>query len=263
MSRRSPLTNMMVRAAEEAAKLLRRDFGDIGHLQVSKKGPADFVSKADTAAEAVIRRILDQAKPEAGFWGEESGASGDQSTSRWIVDPLDGTTNFLHGMPHWGISLALEDQGQISHALVYDVLRDELFWAEQGVGAFLGGKRLKVTGRESLAQALLVAGLPHLGRPVHPRAWDQVRRLSALSAGVRRSGSAALDLAYVAAGRFDAYWEASLNPWDVAAGLLLCREAGAVVCDYAGQPIRHSGHEVVAAAPLLADQVIAQLKDPQ
>ena len=136
MSRRSPLINMMVRAAEEAAKSLRRDFGDIAHLQVSKKGPADFVSKADTRAEAIIQRVLEQAKPEAGFWGEESGASGDQA-SRWIVDPLDGTTNFLHGLPHWAISIALEDQGILTHALVYDVLRDEMFWAERGDGAYV------------------------------------------------------------------------------------------------------------------------------
>ena len=259
MSRRSPLTNMMVRAAEEAAKLLRRDFGDIGHLQVSKKGPADFVSRADTAAESLIQRVLNQAKPEAGFWGEESGASGDQTSCRWIVDPLDGTTNFLHGMPHWAISIAMEEKGVITHGLVYDVLRDELFWAERGVGAYLGGKRLKVTGRDQLAYALLVTGIPHWGREVHPRSWDQLRRLSEKSSGVRRSGSAALDLAYVAAGRFDGYWEANLKPWDVAAGLLLCQEAGATLCDYRGKQIRHSGQEILAVSPLLADQVIANL----
>lgn len=259
MSRRSPLMNMMVRAAEEAAKSLRRDFGDIAHLQVSKKGPADFVSKADLRAENVLKTVLEQAKPEAGFWGEESGLSGDQS-SRWIVDPLDGTTNFLHGMPHWAISIALEEGGQLTHGLIYDVLRDEAFWAARGVGAYLGGKRLKVTGRDNLAHALMVTGLPHLGRDVHPKAWQHLQTLSEKSSGVRRSGSAALDLAYVAAGRYDAYWEADLKPWDVAAGLLLCEEAGAAISDYSGNPIRHSGQEVLVAAPLLADQLIDILK---
>lgn len=259
MSRQSPLMNMMVRAAEDAAKSLRRDFGDIAHLQVSKKGPADFVSKADMRAESIIQSTLEFAKPEAGFWGEETGPSGDQ-TLRWIVDPLDGTTNFLHGQPHWAISIAFEEGGKLTHGLIYDVLRDEMFWAERGVGAYLGGKRLKVTGRDQMNHALLVAGFPHLGRDIHPRAWDQIRAASKASSGVRRSGSAALDLAYVAAGRFDAYWEADLKPWDVAAGLLICEEAGAAISDYEGKPIRHSGREVVAAAPLLADSLLAILK---
>ena len=251
--------NMMVRAAEEAAKGLRRDFGDVAHLQVSKKGPADFVSKADLAAERTLQRVLEQADPEAGFWCEESGASGPQKTKRWIVDPLDGTTNFLHGHPGWAVSIAFEEAGVLTHGLVYDVMRDEIFWAERGVGAYNGGKRLKVSGRDALAYALLVAGFPHLGRAIHPKAWQQIQSLSEASSGVRRSGSAALDLAYVAAGRFDGYFEADLKPWDVAAGLLLCAEAGAYVSDYAGQPIRHSGREVLVAPPLLADQILAHL----
>ena len=257
-TRRSPLTNMMVRAAEEAAKSLRRDFGDIAHLQVSKKGPADFVSKADMRAEAILQRVLEQAKPEAGFWGEESGASGDQAC-RWIVDPLDGTTNFLHGLPHWAISIALEEGRVLTHGLIYDVLRDEMFWAERGVGAYLGGKRLKVAGRDSLAQALIGTGLPFMGHEVHPKVMDQVARLSACTSGLRRNGAAALDLAYVAAGRLDAFFEADLKPWDVAAGLLLCEEAGAAISDYRGKPIRHSGREVLVAAPLIADELIAHL----
>ena len=258
MSRRSPLMNMMVRAAEEAAKSLRRDFGDIIHLQVSKKGPADFVSKADTRAEALIRRVLEQAKPEAGFWGEESGPSGDGAI-RWLVDPLDGTTNFLHSHPSWAISIALEENGVLTHGLVYDVLRDEMFWAERGVGAYLGGKRLKVSGRETLATALLVAGFPHLGREVHPKVWHHIQTLSSHTSGVRRSGSAALDLAYVSAGRYDAYFEANLNPWDVSAGLLICAEAGAAVSDYSGRSIRHSGQEILVAAPLIADKLLSVL----
>lgn len=259
MSRQSPLMNMMVRAAEDGAKSLRRDFGDIAHLQVSQKGPADFVSKADTRAESMIKAALESVKPKAGFWGEEAGASGDQAL-RWIVDPLDGTTNYLHGHPNWTISIALEDGGKLTHGLIYDVLRDEMFWAERGIGAYLGGKRLKVTGRDQMNHALLVAGFPHLGREVHPRAWDQIQAVSKVSSGVRRSGSAALDLAYVAAGRFDAYWEADLKPWDVSAGLLICEEAGASLTDYEGKPIRHSGREVVACAPLLADKLLAILK---
>ena len=250
--------NMMVRAAEDTGKDLRRDFGDIIHLQVSKKGPADFVSKADIRAERTIKTILEQADPDAGFWGEEGGASGDQ-TRRWIVDPLDGTTNFLHGHPTWAISIALEEDGVLTHGLVYDVIRDEMFWAERGVGAYNGGKRLKVSGRDTMPHALLVAGFPHLGRAVHPRAWQQIQSLSEVSSGVRRSGSAALDLAYVAAGRFDGYFEADLKPWDVAAGLLLCEEAGAHISDYTGKPIRHSGREVFAAPPLLAEKVLKHL----
>lgn len=258
MSRRSPLINMMVRAAEDAARNLRRDFGDIAHLQVSKKGPADFVSKADLSAERTIKEVLEQAKPEAGFWGEESGADGDMDV-RWIVDPLDGTTNFLHGIPHWAISIALEEGGVLTHALVYDVCRDEIFWAERGVGAFLGGKRLKVSGRDTMAYCLFGTGLPFLGHDVHSDVYKQVSRMCNASSGVRRNGAASLDLAYVAAGRLDGFWEADLKPWDVAAGLLLCEEAGAVCCDYKGKPIRHSGREVVVAGPMISDQLVATL----
>ncbi len=249
MAVRSAIINVMVKAAEKAARGLVRDFGEVEKLQVSRKGPADFVSNADLRAEKVIREELAKARPDYGFLMEESPeAKGkDGNTHRWIVDPLDGTTNFLHGLPHWAISIALERDGEIIAGVIYDAAKDELFWAEKGAGAYLNDFRLRVSGRRDLIQAVVTTGIPHAGRPGRERFLRQLSALMPQVAGVRRMGSAALDLAYVAAGRCDGYFEQDLNAWDIAAGLILVREAGGYVSDFKrGQSMLKTG-EVIAA----------------
>jgi myo-inositol-1(or 4)-monophosphatase len=228
---------VMQNAAQKASKRMLRDFNEVEQLQVSVKGPSDFVSQADLRAEATLREELAKARPGYAFLMEESGASGgDNWTWRWVVDPLDGTTNFLHGIPHWAISIALQRRlpdGAIELAagLVYSPAADEMFWAERGGGAFLNERRLRVSARRELKDALFATGIPFAA--VSPRnRLAFARTLGALmpaTAGVRRFGSAALDLAWVAAGRYDGYWELGLKPWDVAAGALIVREAGGTV----------------------------------
>jgi myo-inositol-1(or 4)-monophosphatase len=230
----------MDRAARKAAPRLRRDFGEVQQLQVSRKGPADFVSQADQRAEQTLYEELKKARPDWGFLGEEGGTrEGDPSKPRWIVDPLDGTTNFLHGIPHFSISIAVEEpkpngKGEITQGLVYQPMTDESFWAEKGRGAWLHDRRLRVSSRRDLADALIATGIPFLG---HGNFEEWTKIFSAIApevAGIRRFGSAALDLAWVAAGRFDGYWESDLSPWDVAAGMLLVKEAGGFVTDFRG-----------------------------
>ena len=229
MAVRPPIINVLSRAAEKAGRSLVKDFGEVEHLQVSRKGPADFVSVADIRAQEILHEELSKARPDYAFLAEE-GASGTWAPydgDRFIIDPLDGTTNFLHGLPHWAISLAVESKGEVVAAVVYEPLRDEMFWAAKGAGAFVNHHRLRVSSRKDLSQSLLVTGIPFKGsRDDGPLFLAQLNTLMNQVAGVRRSGSAALDLSYVAAGRFDAYWELSIQPWDVAAGLLLVREAG-------------------------------------
>lgn len=232
MAARSPLMNVMFKAADKAAKSLVRDFGEVENLQVSRKGPADFVSTADLNAQKVIREELSKARPDFGFLMEESDGYPDTSgkTERWIVDPLDGTSNFLHGLGHWAISIAAERAGEIIAGLVFDPIKNESFWAEKGMGAYTHRRRLRVSGRKDLADCLIGTGAPFKG-VMHERP-NFVRELSAVMpqvAGIRRFGAAALDLAYVAAGRFDGFWEAGLKPWDCAAGLLLVKEAGGFI----------------------------------
>ncbi|MHA1127497.1 MAG: inositol monophosphatase family protein [Alphaproteobacteria bacterium] len=220
----------MVKAARIAARQLLRDFNEVENLQVSKKGPADFVSKADMKAEETIREQLTEARPNYGFLGEESEETfGEDPTRRWIVDPLDGTTNFLHGMPHWAISIGLEHKGEIIAAVVYDPCKDELFTAEKGEGAWMNGKRLRVSGRSELNEMVFATGVPFAGRKYLPETLQELARLMPQCAGVRRWGAAALDLAYVAAGRYDGFWERDLQPWDIAAGILLVKEAGGLI----------------------------------
>ena len=194
------------------------------------KGAGDFVSKADIAAEEILREELMGARPTYGWLGEESGgADGEDPTRRWIVDPLDGTTNFLHGMPHWAVSVALEHKNQIVAGVVYDAAKDELFFAEKGEGAWMNNTRLRVSGRNRMIEAVFSTGLPFGGRADLPDTLQELARILPLTAGVRRWGSAALDLAYVAAGRYDGYWERKLNAWDIAAGTLIVREAGGFI----------------------------------
>lgn len=244
---RSPLVNVMARAAERAARQLVRDFGEVEQLQVSRKGPADFVSQADLKAEKTLTAELSKARPAFGFLMEESGTkAGQDPDRRWIVDPLDGTTNFLHGLPHWAISVAAEEKGEITAGVVFNPISDELFWAEKGKGAFLNDRRLRVSSRRTLKEGLLATGIPFLGHGDTTKYQAELNRLMPQVAGIRRYGAAALDLAFVAAGRFDGFWEGKLNAWDVAAGILLVREAGGFATEMDG------GHNPVYGGSLLA-----------
>lgn len=245
---RSALINVMVRAAEKAARTLVRDFGEVEQLQVSKKGPADFVSSADLAAEKTIRAELSKARPDFGWLMEESGKGGPaDARSRWIVDPLDGTTNFLHGVPHWAISIAAETDGAVVAGVIYDPVKDELFWAERGQGAFMNSKRLRVSGRRSLDVALIATGMPFKGHKSGPHYAAELDLVMGEVAGVRRFGSAALDLAYVAAGRYDGFWEYGLSPWDCAAGVIIVTEAGGFVREVDGGTNPIFGPSILAA----------------
>ncbi len=242
----------MTAAAQKAARGLKRDFGEIEQLQVSRKGPSDFVSAADVKAEKVLRQELLKARPRFGFLMEESGETkGEDGHHRWIVDPIDGTTNFLHGIPHFAISIGLEMDGDIIAGLVFNPIADEMYYAEKGKGAFLNDRRLRVSARDSLADALLATGIPFRGRPGHAPFLTELERVMPHVAGVRRAGTASLDLAYVASGRYDGYWEKGLQPWDVAAGILLVREAGGFISDFDGsKEDLAKGHVVAANAKL-------------
>ena len=233
--------NVMVKAARKAGRSLMKDFQEVENLQVSVKGAGDFVTKADIAAEKIIKDELLQARPTYGWIGEESGEiEGTDPTRRWIVDPLDGTTNFLHGLPHWSVSIALEHKGQVVAGVVHDPIKNELFFAEKGSGAWMNETRLRVSGRNRMIEAVFATGLPFAGRADLPASLRDLGRLLPVCAGVRQSGSAALDLSYVAAGRFDGFWERRLNVWDLAAGLIVLREAGGLAspidksCDILG-----------------------------
>ncbi|ETX28404.1 inositol monophosphatase family protein [Roseivivax isoporae] len=223
--------NIMMKAARKAGRSLVKDFREVENLQVSMKGAGDFVSRADLAAEKILREELLGARKTYGWVAEEGGEiPGEDPTRRWIVDPLDGITNFLHGMPHWAISIALEHKGQIVSAVVYDAAKDEMFYAEKGSGAWLNdSRRLRVSGRSRMVDALFATGVPYGAKRTLPAMLKDLARLMPQCAGVRRWGSAALDLAYVAAGRYDGYWERELSIWDMAAGSLIAIEAGALV----------------------------------
>jgi myo-inositol-1(or 4)-monophosphatase len=243
----SALLNVMIKAARRAARGLKRDFGEVEHLQVSLKGPANFVSAADHRAEAILYEELTKARPGYGFFGEEGGRrEGSDKTHTWIVDPLDGTSNFLHGIPHFAISIALAREGMIVAGLVYNPANDDLFVAERGMGAFLNDKRLRVAARSRLADAIIACGLPHMGRGDLALANREIGAVQGKVAGLRRFGAASLDLAWVAAGRVDGYWERDLSPWDIAGGLILVREAGGYVTDLAG------GDDPVATCDVIA-----------
>ena len=224
---RSPLMTVMTDAVQKAAKSLRRDFGEVENLQVSRKGPGDFVTAADRKAEQVLRDALTKARPGYGFVLEEGGIiEGPDKTHVWHVDPLDGTTNFMHGQPHFAISVGLEREGQMVAGVIYDPVKDEMFIAEKGQGAYLNNRRIRVAARRDLADSLIGCGIPFVGRGNHPQFLKELAQVMGATAGVRRAGSAALDMAYVACGRLDAYWERYVNSYDIAAGLVLVREAG-------------------------------------
>jgi len=222
--------NVMMKAARKAGRSLAKDFREVENLQVSMKGAGDFVSRADVAAEEIIKTDLMEARPTYGWMAEEGGEEpGQDPTRRWIVDPLDGTTNFLHGLPHWAVSIALEHKGEVIAGVVYDPSKDELFRAEKGQGAWMNEGRLRVSGRHKLIESIFATGLPFAGRADLPETLQELARILPSCAGVRRWGAAALDLAYVAAGRYDGYWERGLNSWDLAAGSLIVREAGGLI----------------------------------
>ena len=257
MPAHSGLFTVIERAARKAAPRLRRDFNEVQHLQVSRKGPADFVSMADKRAEQTLYEELSKARPDWGFIMEERGeVAGDPNKPRFIIDPLDGTTNFLHGIPHFAMSIAVEEpmpngKREITTALIYQPLTDESFWAERGRGAWLQDRRLRVSARRDLADSLVATGIPFLGHGDFSQWTSIFAALAPEVAGIRRFGAASLDLAWVAAGRYDAFWESGLKPWDVAAGILLVREAGGFATDFRGgdRPIERS--ELFAANDVL------------
>ena len=262
MAVRSPIINVMASAALKAARGLIRDFGEVEQLQVSVKGPGEFVSTADLRAERTLKAELQRARPGYSLLFEESGAAeGSDPHHRWIVDPLDGTTNFLHGIPHFAISIGLERDGDLIAGVVYDPTRDEMFWAEKGAGAYLNDRRLRVSARRQLAEAVIATGIPFRGRGDHPSYLATLSRVIGATSGVRRFGAAALDLAYVAAGRYEGFWEFGLFPWDIAAGICLVREAGGFVGDLAGGQSMMMSGDLLAANGHLHLPLAAMIRD--
>jgi myo-inositol-1(or 4)-monophosphatase len=257
----SALLNVMIGAARKAARALKRDFGEVEQLQVSLKGPANFVTAADRRAEETLRAELAKARPGYGFLGEEGGHhEGTDKTNTWIVDPLDGTTNFLHGIPQFAISIGLERAGTIVAGVIYNPISDDLYTAERGKGAFLNDKRLRVASRKTLADAVIACGLPHRGRGDLALGLQELGAVQDKVAGLRRFGAAALDLAFVAAGRVDGYWERNISSWDIAAGLLLVREAGGFVTDLDGADAMFTKRHVIAGNEAIHRDLLAALK---
>ncbi|MUO78249.1 inositol monophosphatase [Agrobacterium vitis] len=260
---RSALLNVMVQAAVKAGKSLSRDFGEVQNLQVSVKGPGDFVSQADMKAEKLVREDLLKARPTYGFLGEEGEEiKGTDGAHRWIVDPLDGTTNFLHGIPQFAVSIALERNGEIVAGVIFNPATDELYTTEKGGGAFLNDRRIRVGARKALSDCVIGCGMPHLGKGNHGKALLELRHVMGEVAGVRRMGAAALDLAYVACGRFDGFWETGLHAWDIAAGLLLIREAGGFVSDMAGGTDSLDRGDIVAGNEYIQKALLEVVKRP-
>ena len=248
MAHASALITIMVNAARKAAKGLVRDFGEVQSLQASRKGAADFVTRADLRSEQEIFEALSSARPKYGFVMEERGEiEGSDNSNRWIVDPLDGTTNYLHGLPQFAISIALERDRQPHAGVIYNPVSDELFWAERGEGAYMNDRRLRVSTRKDLSECLFACGLPYKDRPERDLALREADAVLQQTAGVRRYGSAALDLAFVAAGRFDAFWERHLNIWDVAAGAIIVKEAGGIVSEIDGRDRFLTNGSILAA----------------
>ncbi|MFO7297831.1 MAG: inositol monophosphatase family protein [Pseudomonadota bacterium] len=260
----SALMNVMIAAARKAARSLARDFGEVAQLQVSIKGPANFVSAADHRAEEILFRELSRARPGYGFLMEERGEIvGADKTHRWIVDPLDGTTNFLHSIPLFAISIALEREGQLVAGLIYNPILDEMYTAEKGKGAFLNDRRIRVAARRTLSDCVVATGIPHRGRSGHAQFLREAEAIMREVAGIRRTGSAALDLAWTAAGRFDGYWEHNLQPWDLAAGIVIVREAGGLVTDAQGGNRIFETGSILAGNPTISRGLLSVLSAVQ
>lgn len=266
MALASALLQTMIDAVRKTARPMLRDFGEVAQLQVSRKGPADFVTAADIKAEQTLFELLTKARPGYGFLGEERGLiEGTDKSHTWIVDPIDGTTNFMHAMPHFAITVALERRApdgtaEIVAGVTFNPVMNELFWAEKGKGAYLNDSRIRVTGRKDLSQCLIGTGLPFMGKTGHGQAIKDIHAMGQRVAGIRRLGSAALDLAWVAAGRYDAFWERNLKPWDVAAGLLFVTEAGGVASTIDGTGNMHDGQQILVANSDLHPQIAAILR---
>lgn len=255
MSKPSPVGTVMIAAARAAGRSLARDFGEVENLQVSRKGPADFVSNADLRAEEIIYAHLTKSRPGYGFVMEERGiVEGTDKSNRFIVDPLDGTLNFLHGQPHYAVSIGLERDGKMLAGVVFDVAKNEIFWAETGRGAWLEQRKLRVAARRKMGEAVIATGTPYMGKSEesHIQFAREMAAMTPATAGVRRYGSAALDLAWVAAGRFDGFWEHGLKSWDIAAGMVLVREAGGVVEDMNGGDVLNTGDIIAGNEDILA-----------
>ncbi|MCI4663597.1 MAG: inositol monophosphatase [Neomegalonema sp.] len=260
MSVYSATLTVMINAARKAGRQLARDFGEVENLQSSVKGAGDFVTAADIRAEETIRDELMRARPAYGWLGEETGETkGKDPQRRWIVDPLDGTTNFMHGLPHFAVSIGLETKGEATAGVIFDPAKNELFVAEKGGGAWLNDRRIRVSARRDMLESLLATGLPFAAKKTLPDTLQDLAKLLPETAGVRRFGAAALDLAYVAAGRYEAFWERELNAWDMAAGIVIAREAGALVSDLNGEQDMLSRGEVIVATPDLFEPIRQRL----
>ena len=261
MAYTSPTLNVMIAAARKAGRPLIRDFNELENLQISMKGPADFVTSADKRTEKILIEELSKTRPGYGFLGEEGGVvEGKDKSHRFIIDPIDGTTNFMHGVPHFAISIGLERDGQLVAGVLFNPVLDDLYYAEKGHGAYLNNKRLRVAGRKEMAPSLFATGLPFLGRPGHDRALAEAAAIMDVSSGIRRMGAASLDMAYVAGGRFDGFWERGLKAWDIAAGIVLVREAGGMVSDLEGGGEMLNGGGILCANENLQPQLLKLLK---
>lgn len=262
MALQTAVINVMQAAARKAARRLLRDFGELENLQVSRKGPSDFVTNADIRTDKILREELGAVRPDVGFLTEESGdLGGGEDGKRWIIDAIDGTTNFMHGLPYFAISIGYEEGGKLTAGVVYAPITDEMFWAHKGEGAYLNHKRLRVAGRHRLEDAIIGTGIPHLGRPDNPHYLAELQSLMSSTAGIRRFGAASLDLAYVAAGRLDGFWENGLDAWDVAAGIVIAREAGAIVSrvDGGGEAMKHGS--ILTANDALHGRMLRLLRE--
>jgi myo-inositol-1(or 4)-monophosphatase len=259
---RTALLNIMVTAALKAGRSLTKDFGEVENLQVSVKGPADFVTNADKSAEKIVYGELSKARPTYGFLMEEGGEiKGSDGQHRWIIDPLDGTTNFLHGIPLFAVAIALQRGEEIVASVIYNPVMEELYVAEKGAGAWLDDKkRLRVAGRKHLADAVVSTGIKVTGTANDALHLRQLGQIAPAVAGIRRTGSASTDLAWLAAGRFDGFWEGRLAPWDVAPGLLMMREAGGTMTDFSGKPGSMGNGEVVAGNETIHGQLLKVIK---
>jgi myo-inositol-1(or 4)-monophosphatase len=257
----SALINVMVKAARRAGRSLKRDLGEVENLQVSLKGPANFVTMADRRAEEMLHADLTRARPGYGFIGEEGGTRiGDDKSHTWIVDPLDGTTNFLHGIPQFAISIGLQREGTMIAGLIYNPANEELYIAERGKGAFLNDQRLRVAGRRKLSESVIACGLPHIGRGDYDLSRLEMTEIQNKVAGLRRFGAAALDMAFIASGRLDGYWERNLQPWDLAAGQIIVREAGGIVSGIEGDDDPLKTGSVICGNEFIHAELVKLLK---
>jgi len=257
----SAVINVMVKAARRAGRSLKRDLGEIENLQVSLKGPANFVTLADKRSEEMLYTDLAKARPGYGFVGEEGGTrEGADKSHSWIVDPLDGTTNFLHGIPQFAISIGLAREGTVIAGVIYNPANDELYIAERGKGAFLNDQRIRVAGRRKLNECVIACGMPHIGRGDHEQALREIGALLDKVAGFRRFGAASLDMAFIACGRLDGYWERNLQPWDIAAGQIMVREAGGLISGLDGHEDALTTGHVVCGNEFVHAELVKILK---